>query len=52
MASEPRFVQIIRNLPFVCERCSRRFPRMPKDHKCPDCKVRRIWDQTDLYQPP
>lgn len=47
-----RFIEIIRNLPYVCDTgCARRFPRPPIRNRCPDCN-HRIWDQSNLYPPP
>lgn len=47
--NEPVWKGIMRRQPFVCPRCSRRFPRRPVNGNCPDhSSVVKVWDQSDL----
>lgn len=52
MALEP-WQQTMRDLPFVCPKCSRRFPRLPFKGRCPNhTSVVKVTDQTPAYTDP
>lgn len=52
MSDEPTWKAIMRRLPFVCPKCSRRFPLAPRKNNCPSHlpTAVKVVDQTAIME--